>query len=111
MPSEQPKINAVLSLNAQADKYHWQWCTPECQSVVCGYIAREAGRVSRRNGKGWLSDGPFNQSHFFVVVPPKNLLRLIRAVELLFCHVAEKLNVLKIKEISGIPHRYGEVKP
>jgi hypothetical protein len=47
MPSEQANINAVLSLNAQADKFHWQWYTVEFQGVVRSYIAGKAGRIPR----------------------------------------------------------------
>ena len=111
MPSKKAEINVVLSLNAKADKFHWQRFTVEFKGAVCSYIAGETCCISRWNGERRLSNGPFNQPLRSVVVVLKNLLGLGGAIELLFCHITKELNILKIKEISRIPHSYGEVKP
>lgn len=111
MPSEQAEINAVLRLNAQVDKFHWQRYAAKLQDGVCSYIARKASRIPRQNGERRLSDGPLDQSLRFVVVVVEKFFGLAGALELLFCHVTEELNVLKIEEITGIPYRYGQVKP
>ena len=122
MPSEQADANAVLSLNAQANKFHWHWFA-EYQSARCWVtsvqvkvavrsdITGKANRIPRWNRERWLFDGPLNQPLYSVVIVAKNFLAIASGVELLFCHVAEELNVLKIKETTGIPYRYGEVKP
>jgi len=122
MPSEQADANAVLSLNAQANKFHWHWFAKYQRACCCvtavqvhvavrSYIARKTNRIPRRNRERWLSDGPLNQPLHFVVIVVKEFLVLTVAVESLFCHVAEELNILKTKEITGISYRYGKVKP
>jgi hypothetical protein len=110
-PLEQTEIDVVFGLDAQVDKSHWEWHVIELQDGVCSYIARKAGRVPRGNSKRRLPNGPLYQSFYPVVVVVEELLALPVALELLFCHIAKKLNILKIKDIAGISYRYGEVKP
>jgi hypothetical protein len=99
VPSEQDEIDAVLRLNAQVNKSHRQRFAVDRQGGVCSYIARETGRISRRKGDRGLSNRPLYQPLRFVVVVGEPFLRLTSALKLLFCHIAEKLNVVKSKEI------------
>lgn len=109
VPSEQAEINAVLSLDAQVDKPHWQWFAVEVKGGVCGYIARETGRVSWCKDKRWLPDWPFDQSRDSVVIIRKSCIPT--TLKLLLCHIAKELNVLKIKKLSRISYGYGKVTP
>ena len=111
MQPEQPEINTVLSLDTQANKSEWKWCAVELHAGIFGYVAWKACCIARWQGEWRLSDGPLNQPFRSVVVVAQGLLGLTSTVELLFSHVAGELNVLKIKEFTGIPYRYGEIKP
>ena len=103
-PSKKAEIDAVLSLNAEADKFHRHWfaeyqraccriTTIQVQVAVRSYIARKANRVPWRNRERWLSDGPLNQPLHFVVIVAKKFPAIAVAVESLFCHVAKELNI------------------
>ena len=78
MPSQRAETNAVISLNAQADKFHRQWYAVELHGAVCSYVTWEAvvfpGGTARR-----LSDRPLNQTlkPVVIVVGERLLLSLV----------------------------------